>query len=63
VTDRPLALPTTNGGQHVGFRVLTASAGSVRVAALTLRWHCTDHFFYFRPYATRVRVGTPEFDC
>jgi hypothetical protein len=63
LTDRPLALPATNGAQHVGFRVLTASGGSVKVAALTLRWHCTDHFFYFRRYATSVRPSAPEFDC
>ncbi len=63
LTARPLALPATDGGQHVGVRVLPAGGGSVRVAALTLRWHCTDRFFHVRPFGTAVRAGRPAFDC
>jgi hypothetical protein len=63
LTDRPLALPATNGAQHVGFRVLPTAMTTVRVVVLTVRWHCTDRYFVVRANRTRVRVGDPTFDC
>ena len=60
---RPIALPTSGGAVHVGFRVLPADGRATRVTALRVRWHCVDHYFSLLRGNTRVRVSRPTFDC
>lgn len=60
---RPLALPTSGGAVHIGFRVLPANSHATRVTALRVRWHCVDHYFALLRGETRVRVPRPTFDC
>ena len=59
---RPLALPTSGGAVHVGFRVLGSGGRATRVAALRVRWHCVDDNFLLRG-TTGARRPTPTFDC
>jgi hypothetical protein len=59
----PLALPTSGGAVHVGFRVLPARAAAVRVSILRVRWHCVDHAFTIVRGATRLGRVSPSFDC
>jgi len=59
----PLALPTSGGAVHVGFRVLPAGAAATRVTILRLRWHCVDHDFIVVRGSTHVRRTSPIFDC
>jgi hypothetical protein len=59
----PLALPTSGGAVHVGFRVMPARAAAVRVMILRVRWHCVDHAFIIVRGATRVGRVSPFFDC
>jgi hypothetical protein len=59
----PLALPTSGGAMHVGFRVMPSSAAGTRVAILRVRWHCVDHDFIVVRGATRVGRASPSFDC
>ena len=61
--ERPLALPTSGGAVHVGFRVLPANGRATRLTALRVRWHCVDHYFALLRGNTRVRVPRPAFDC
>lgn len=60
---RPLALPTSGGAVHIGFRVLPSTGHTTRVATLRVRWHCADHFFALLPGRTAVRRASPTFDC
>lgn len=60
---RTVQLPSTNGQMHVAFRVFPKTPRVTRVNRLELRWHCTDHDFYFssaRPLRYHPR---PSFDC
>jgi hypothetical protein len=58
-----LALPTSGGAVHVGFRVMPSGAAATRVTILTVRWHCVDHDFIVVPGSTRGGHGSPTFDC
>ena len=60
---RPIALPTSGGAVHVGFRVLPANGHVARLTALSVRWHCVDHYFALLRGNTRVRVPRAVFDC
>jgi hypothetical protein len=60
---RQLALPTSGGAVHVGFRVLPRDGGLTRVARLRVRWHCVDHYFSLLPGTTEIRRVRPLFDC
>jgi hypothetical protein len=60
---RPLALPTSGGATHIGFRVLPSTGRTTRVVALRVRWHCVDHYFALLRGKTYVRTGSPTFDC
>jgi hypothetical protein len=60
---RPLALPTSGGAVHIGFRVLPSGGRTTRVAALDVRWHCVDHYFAVLRGETVVRRPRPIFDC
>jgi hypothetical protein len=60
---RPLALPTSGGAVHVGFRVMPSSGAAPRVTILRVRWHCVDHDFIVVRGATRVGRASPSFDC
>jgi hypothetical protein len=59
---RRLALPTSGGAVHIGFRVATTSGHAARVSHLIVRWHCVDRFFALRG-STRVGATRPIFDC
>jgi hypothetical protein len=59
----PLALPTSGGAVHVGFRVMPSRAAAVRVTILRVRWHCVDHAFIIVRGATRTGKVSPSFDC
>lgn len=60
----PLALPTSGGAVHVGFRVMPSKGGtSARITTLRVRWHCVDHDFILVRGTTRVRLPLPTFDC
>lgn len=58
----PLALPTSGGAVHVGFRVLGLDGRATRVAALRVGWHCVDHYFLLRG-TSQARRASPAFDC
>ena len=60
---RLMALPTSGGAVHVGFRVLPSKGRTTRVMVLRVRWHCVDHYFALLPGKTQVRPGSPIFDC
>jgi hypothetical protein len=60
---RPLALPTSGGAVHIGFRVLPWTGRTTRVLTLRVRWHCVDHYFALLRGTTRVRSASPMFDC
>jgi hypothetical protein len=60
---RPLALPTSGGAVHIGFRVAPSNRRLTRVSRLVVRWHCVDHFFVLGHGATRVHATRPIFDC
>jgi hypothetical protein len=59
----PLALPTSGGAVHVGFRVMPSRAVAARVTTLRVRWHCVDHAFIIIRGATRTGPTSPSFDC
>jgi hypothetical protein len=59
----PLTLPTSGGAVHIGFRVAPWSAHLTRVARLSVRWHCVDHYFVLRRGTNQVRTTSPIFDC
>jgi hypothetical protein len=59
----PLALPTSGGAVHAGFRVMPSSAAPTRVTLLRVRWHCVDHDFMVARGETRVGRASPSFDC
>jgi hypothetical protein len=59
----PVALPTSGGAIHIGFRVLPKNGHTTRVVALRVRWHCLDHYFAFLRGTTVVRSTRPNFDC
>ncbi len=59
----PLALPTSGGAVHVAFRVAPRDAHLTRVARLSVRWHCVDHYFVLRRGTNHVRAASPIFDC
>jgi hypothetical protein len=63
LTRLPLALPTSGGAAHVGFRVMPSGATATRVAILTVRWHCVDHDFIVVHGSTRAGNPSPTFDC
>jgi methionine-rich copper-binding protein CopC len=63
LTRLPVALPTSGGAVHVGFRVMPSGATAARVTMLTVRWHCVDHDFILVHGNTRVRNVTPTFNC
>lgn len=63
VSGRPIALPTSGGAVHVGFRVLPADGRATWVTALRVRWHCVDHSFSLLLGNTHVRLSRPTFDC
>jgi hypothetical protein len=58
-----LALPTSAGAVHVGFRVLPWDVDVTRVAGLRVRWHCVDHYFSLLPGRTQIRNVRPLLDC
>jgi hypothetical protein len=60
---RPMALPTSGGAVHVGFRVLPSNGRPTRVIALRVRWHCVDHYVALLRGKTMVRSASPIFDC
>ena len=60
---RSLALPTSGGAVHIGFRVSPLGSRPVRISHLIVRWHCVDHFFALGRGSTRVRAPRPIFDC
>jgi hypothetical protein len=60
---RPMALPTSGGAVHIGFRVLPSNGRPTRVTAFRLRWHCVDHYFGLLRGKTVVRSASPIFDC
>ena len=60
---RPLALPSSGGFSHIGFRLAPADGHPAEIARLVVRWHCVDHFFVLEHAGTRVRVPRPIFDC
>jgi hypothetical protein len=60
---RLMALPTSGGAVHVGFRVLPSNGRTIWVAVLRVRWHCVDHYFALLPGRTRLRPASPIFDC
>jgi hypothetical protein len=60
---RPMALPTSGGAVHIGFRVMPSSGRPTRVRTLRVRWHCVDHYFGLLRGTTAVRAVTPTFDC
>jgi hypothetical protein len=60
---RPIALPTSGGSVHIGFRVLPSTGRPTRVMALRVRWHCVDHYFGLLRGKTMVRSASPVFDC
>jgi len=60
---RPMALPTSGGAVHIGFRVLPSNGRTARVMALRVRWHCVDHYFALLRGTTLVRSASPIFDC
>lgn len=59
----PLALPTSGGAVHVGFRVMPSRAAAAHVTTLRVRWHCVDHAFIIIRGATRTSPVSPSFDC
>ncbi len=60
----PVALPTSGGAVHIGFRVMPLNGGSsARITNLRVRWHCVDHDFILVRGTTRVRSPLPTFDC
>ncbi len=59
----PMALPTSGGAVHIGFRVLPSSGHPTRVMTLRVRWHCVDHYFALVQGQTVVRSASPVFDC
>jgi hypothetical protein len=63
LTRLAVALPTSGGAVHVGFRVMPSGATAARVTMLTVRWHCVDHDFILVRGSTRVRNVTPTFNC
>jgi methionine-rich copper-binding protein CopC len=63
LTRLPVALPTSGGAVHVGFRVMPSGATAIRVTMLTVRWHCVDHDFILLHGSTRVGHPSPTFDC
>jgi hypothetical protein len=63
LAERPLALPTSGGAVHVGFRVLPSNGRAMRVVTLRVRWHCVDHYFAIMRGKTDVRGANPTFDC
>jgi hypothetical protein len=58
-----VALPTSGGAVHIGFRVTPASGHAVAISNLAVRWDCVDHFFLLEPDLTRVSAPRPIFDC
>jgi hypothetical protein len=58
-----IALPTSGGAVHIGFRVLPSNGRPTRVMALRVRWHCLDHYFGLLRGKTVVRSSLPVFDC
>jgi hypothetical protein len=58
-----VALPTSGGAVHIGFRVTPASGHAVAISNLAVRWDCVDHFFLLEPVLTRVSAPRPIFDC
>lgn len=63
LAERPLALPTSGGAVHIGFRVQPLNSRATRVVALRVRWHCVDHFFALMRGKTEARGASPTFDC
>src|ERR1700730_14775961 len=59
----PLALPTSGGAVHVGFRVTPSRGAPTHVTILRVRWHCVDHYFIILRGATRTGRASPTFDC
>lgn len=60
---RTLALPSSGGFSHIGFRLAPADGRPAELRRLVVRWHCVDHFFALEHGATRVQVPRPIFDC
>ncbi len=58
-----LALPSSGGAMHVGFRIRPATDRSIRVRRLRVRWHCVDHFYVLQRSGTAVPRALPSFDC
>jgi hypothetical protein len=58
-----LALPSSGGFSHIGFRLAPANGRPAEIGRLVVRWRCVDHFFALEHPATRVRVPAPIFDC
>jgi hypothetical protein len=58
-----MALPTSGGAVHIGFRVLPSNGPPTRVMALQVRWHCVDHYFALLRGSTVLRSAAPVFDC
>jgi hypothetical protein len=58
-----IALPTSGGAVHIGFRLLPANGHVTRLTTLSVRWHCVDHYFALLRGNTRVRVPRAVFDC
>jgi hypothetical protein len=60
---RPLALPTSGGAVHIGFRVLPSNGRPTRVIDLRVRWRCVDHYFGLFRGKTVIGSVSPIFDC
>jgi hypothetical protein len=58
-----LALPSSGGAMHVGFRIRPATRNSIRVRRLRVQWHCVDHFYVLQHGGTAVANASPLFDC
>jgi hypothetical protein len=63
LAERPLALPTSGGAVHIGFRILPSNGRATRVISLRVRWHCVDHYFALMRGKTEIRTTSPVFDC
>jgi hypothetical protein len=60
---RQLALPTSGGAVHVGFRILPWDGKVTRVVRLRVGWHCVDHYFSLLAGATEIHRARPLFGC
>lgn len=58
-----LALPSSGGAMHVGFRIRPATKSPTPVNHLRIQWHCVDHFYVQQGGGTAGPKALPRFDC